>query len=123
MTNAFKVAKYTHVSIIILHLHMLMDEASRSTDLLCRSLIMRYLHTCTAEWADPCVYTKLVFTCNAPRSESTKRVHLICSSVYIYRILRSISTGTSIRKLRIFAVPTAQGTYNHGVLFIEIKMQ
>ena len=38
-----------------------------------------------------------------------------------YHILWSISTGTSIRRLRIFAVPTARGTYNHGVLFIEVK--
>ena len=41
--------------------------------------------------------------------------------VYTYHILRSISTGTSIGKLHIFAVPTAWGTYNHGVLFIEVK--
>ena len=41
----------------------------------------------------------------------------------VYHILWSISTGTSIQKLRIFAVPTARGIYNHGVLFIEVKIQ
>ena len=35
----------------------------------------------------------------------------------IYRRIGSISTGTNIRKVRIFAVPTAWGTYNHGVLY------
>ena len=39
---------------------------------------------------------------------------------HIYHKLWSISTGISIRKLHIFAVQTTRGTYNHGVLFIEV---
>ena len=45
---------------------------------------------------------------------------MVQSIPYVY-ILWSISTGTSLRKLGIFAVLTAWGTYNHRVLFIEVK--
>ena len=47
----------------------------------------------------------------------------ICTQVKIttYRKLGSTSTGTSIRRLRKFAVRIAWGTYNHGVLFNVVK--
>ena len=42
-------------------------------------------------------------------------------AVITYNKLWSTSTGTSIQRLRIFVAQIMWGTYNHGVLFNEVK--
>ena len=46
---------------------------------------------------------------------------MILFDVLQYRKVGSISTGTYIREVRIFAAHTAWGTYNRGVLNVELK--
>ena len=56
--------------------------------------------------------------CNVVTNEASSSTEISAPvSTYIYRRIGSISTGTNILKVRIFAVPTAWGTYNHGVLY------
>ena len=47
--------------------------------------------------------------------------YVITHVTHTYHKLWSTSTGTSIRRLRIFVAQIMWGTYNHGVLFNEIK--
>ena len=48
------------------------------------------------------------------------RMHALC--MYAYRILGSISTRTSIRKVCIFCRSSSMGTSIHGVLYNETEM-